>query len=80
MNQIEREIQLNAWLEKNRKIVAEAQNEKERDYIPSMWAGFLGGLRITNAITRQEYNAYYNDLKSLTEELEPKRAYGGEKH
>ena len=74
MNQIKREIQLNAWLEKNRKIAAEAKNEKERDYILSMWAGFLGGLRMTNAITQQEYNAYYNDLKSLIEELESKRA------
>lgn len=74
MNQAKREIQLNAWLKKNRRLVEEAKNENERDYILSIWAGFLSGLRMTNAITQRDYNAYYDELRSLVEELEAKRA------
>lgn len=65
-----REKQLNAWLNKNRRLVEETGDEKERDYIIFMWAGFLSGLRMTNTINQMEYNAYYEELKSLVDELE----------
>lgn len=74
MNQAKRESQLNAWLAKNRRVAMEAQNGQERDYIFAMWAGFLNGLRMTNAITQREYNAYFNDFKVFVQELEGKRA------
>lgn len=74
MNQAKREMQLNAWLKKNRRMAEEAKSENERDYILSIWAGFLSGLRMTNAITQKDYNAYYDELRSLIEELETQRA------
>lgn len=68
------EKQLNAWLNKNRRLVEETGDEKERDYIVFMWAGFLAGLRMTNVINQMEYNAYYKGLKSLVDEAENQRA------
>lgn len=75
-----REKQLNAWLNKNRRLVEETGDEKERDYIVFMWAGFLAGLRMTNTINQMEYNAYYEDLKSLVDELEGQRAQEVNRH
>lgn len=75
-----REKQLNAWLNKNRRLVEETGDEKERDYIVLMWAGFLAGLRMTNTINQMEYNAYYEDLKSLVDELESQREQEVSRH
>lgn len=75
-----REKQLNAWLNKNRRLVEETGDEKERDYIVFMWAGFLAGLRMTNTINQMEYNKYYEDLKSLVDELEGQRAQEVNRH
>ena len=33
-------------------------------------AGFLSGLLLTNAITRQEYNEYYDYLRELSKEID----------
>lgn len=45
------------------------KDKTERDYHLMMWAGFLTGLRLTNAITQEEYNHYYEELRKLSVKL-----------
>lgn len=46
------------------------KDKAERDYHLMLWAGFLTGLRLTNAITKEEYDQYYDDLRKLSKELD----------
>ena len=52
---MQKEQQLRVWIQKQKRLISEATEQKDRDYIAMMWQGFLNGLRLTNAITWQEY-------------------------
>ena len=43
--------QIRSWIQKQKQLINETQEEKSRDYIVMMWLGYLNGLRLTNAIT-----------------------------
>lgn len=51
------------------KLMQRTKDKTERDYHLMMWAGFLTGLRLTNAITQEEYNHYYEELRKLSVKL-----------
>jgi len=55
--------QLRAWIQKQKQLINEAQSDQERDYIAMMWLGYLNGLRLTNAITKPEYDALYQEIR-----------------
>lgn len=59
----DKQKQLRAWIQKQKQLVSEAAEEKDRDYIAMMWLGFLNGLRLTNAITWMEYNDLCSELQ-----------------
>lgn len=54
--------QIRKWIQKQKQIINETPEEKDRDYIVMMWLGYLNGLRLTNAITYQEYRELYGEL------------------
>lgn len=54
--------QIRSWIQKQKQLINETQEEKSRDYIVMMWLGYLNGLRLTNAITYQEYKELYDEL------------------
>lgn len=64
-----REKQLKILAGKQMRLMREAENKAQREYQMMLWAGFLAGLRLANAISRQEYDRYYNDLQELSERL-----------
>lgn len=57
------EQQIRNFVQKEKNLINEAQDEKERDYIAVMWLGFLNGLRLTNAITYQEYKELFDEIQ-----------------
>lgn len=62
--------QLELFASNQIKFLREAKDKKTRDYQMMLWAGFLSGLRLTNAITQGEYKAYYKDLQDLSKKLD----------
>lgn len=65
-----RKQQLERFAAKQMDFLREAKDKNARDYQMMLWAGFLSGLRLTNAITQQEYNAYYKSLQDLSEQFD----------
>lgn len=61
--------QLSLWMQKQRNLVRQARTPEERDYILLMWQGFLSGLRLTNAISYQQYLLYYRELQEYCKEV-----------
>lgn len=55
--------QLRAWIQKQKQLINEAPSDQERDYIGMMWLGYLNGLRLTNAITKPEYDSLYQEIR-----------------
>ena len=55
--------QLRNWIQKQKQLISEAAEQKDRDYIAMMWLGYLNGLRLTNAITYMEYQALYDEIQ-----------------
>ena len=49
--------------EKWKKQIREASGRRSRDYIVSMWMGYLNGLRMADVITYDEYLVLYAELK-----------------
>ncbi len=65
-----RKQQLERFAAKQMEFLRGAEDKNARDYQMMLWAGFLSGLRLTNAITHQEYDDYYKDLQDLSEQLD----------
>lgn len=61
--------QLQRMARKQMKLMQEMKTQKERDYQLMLWCGFLTGLRLTNAITQEEYSRYYRDLQEMADKL-----------
>jgi len=55
--------QLRTWIQKQKQLINEAPSDQERDYIAMMWLGYLNGLRLTNAITKPEYDSLYQEIR-----------------
>lgn len=62
--------QLRIFVQKQKQLIAEAPDQKDRDYIAMMWLGHLNGLRLTNAITYAEYTALYDELQQYIAGME----------
>lgn len=58
-----KERQLRIFVQKQKRLIAEAPEQKDRDYIVMMWLGYLNGLWLTNAITYQEYKELYGEIQ-----------------
>ncbi len=68
-----REQQMEKFMEANKRMIERAKPGQERDYMLAMCAGFLTGVQMTNAITTQQYNDYYRELRELARRLEAAR-------
>ena len=64
-----RKQQIRTLADNQIRMMTETKNSRDRDYQLMLWGGFLTGLRLTNAITYQEYDAYYKELQVLAEKL-----------
>ena len=62
-----RKQQIRTLADNQIRMMTETKNSRDRDYQLMLWGGFLTGLRLTNAITYQEYDAYYKELQFLAE-------------
>lgn len=58
-----KEKQLRTWIQTQKQLINEASSDQERDYIAMLWLGYLTGLRLTNAITKPEYDALYQEIR-----------------
>ena len=67
---MQKEQQLRVWIQKQKRLISEATEQKDRDYIAMMWLGFLNGLRLTNAITWQEYQELSREIVEYAEGCE----------
>ena len=57
-----RKQQIRTFADNQIRMMTESKSSRD-------WGGFLTGLRLTNAITYQEYDAYYKELQCLAEKL-----------
>lgn len=64
-----RKQQIRMFADNQIRMMTESKSSRDRDYQLMLWGGFLTGLRLTNAITYQEYVAYYKELQFLAEKL-----------
>ncbi|MEQ2702299.1 hypothetical protein AAAV70_29765 [Hungatella hathewayi] len=67
---MQKEQQLRVWIQKQKRLISEATEQKDRDYIAMMWQGFLNGLCLTNAITWQEYQELSREIVEFAEGFE----------
>lgn len=65
-----KEQQLRAFVQRQKRLIAEAPEQKDRDYIVMMWLGYLNGLRLTNAITYAEYRELYDEIQQYIAGME----------
>lgn len=54
--------QIDRILKKQKKLAMTFHNPVERAEIYGAWSGFLAGMRLTGAISRKEYQSYYNEM------------------
>lgn len=58
--------QIKGILRKQEKLIRLVEtSDKKAEYL-GFWAGFLNGLKITNAITNEEYKTLYDNVVKLT--------------
>ena len=67
---MQKEQQLRVWIQKQKRLISEATEQKDRDYIAMRWQGFLNGLRLTNANTWQEYQKLSREIVEYAEGCE----------
>ena len=67
---MQKEQQLRVWIQKQKRLISEATEQKDRDYIAMMWQGFLTGMRLTNAITWKEYQELSREIAEYAEGFE----------
>ena len=68
--QEKKDRQLQRMARKQMKLMQEMKTQREREYQLMLWCGFLTGLRLTNAITKEEYDRYYRDLQERAEKMD----------
>lgn len=75
MKQEKSERQLKVCIEKGKKELICAKDNKERAYIVSVYIGFLTGLYMANAITKKDHDTYQSELKKLVKELDNRETH-----
>jgi hypothetical protein len=55
--------QIRAMMASQKQLYDSAADDHERYYLAGLWIGCLNGLRLTNAITQQEYQELYNEMQ-----------------
>ena len=71
-----REKQMKKIAKRVEKEVREETNENEREHYLAVWSGFLTGMRMTNAISKTDYDFYYQQLRDLVRELSERERTG----
>lgn len=66
----EQKKQIQALAKRQMKLMRETTTQKDRDYQMMLWCGFLTGLKLTNAITRKEYDRYFTELQELAKKMD----------
>lgn len=61
------EKQLESMMKKQRKLISKANTEEERAELIGFAAGFLNGMRMSKAITNEQYTEEYTKLQSFAE-------------
>lgn len=61
------EEQLKRFMVKQKKLILEADKEEEIAKLVGFAAGFLNGMRISKAITREQYEEEYAKLQDVAE-------------
>ena len=67
---MEKQKQIRGFIQKQKLLINEASDEKERDYLAMVWLGFLNGLRLTDCITWQEYQSLYDEIQQFIAGIE----------
>ena len=68
--QEKKDRQLQRMARKQMKLMQEMKTQREREYQLMLWCGFLTGLQLTNAISKEEYDRYYRDLQEMAEKMD----------
>lgn len=61
------EKQLKCFMVKQKKLILEAKNQNEVCELVGFAAGFLNGMRISKAITKEQYETEYAKLQDVAE-------------
>lgn len=61
------EKQLKKLMNKQKKLISQADTEEERAELIGFAVGFLNGMRISKAITREQYEEEYTKLQDVAE-------------
>lgn len=59
---VESERQISGVLRKQKKLAMLAIDPIEKAEIYGAWAGFLAGMKLTGAITNEEYHKLYDEM------------------
>lgn len=65
----ETEKQLNGFVVKQKAMIITENNEKRVALLIGMWDGFITGLKLTQAITFQEYKMCFDEIEKFAKEL-----------
>lgn len=57
-----RRRQLDGLIKKQKEVILSATTEFERAEAYGFWSGFLNGLKMTGAITKDEYRNLFKDM------------------
>lgn len=57
--------QIRGFVYKQKKIIKSSKTERERAVAFGLWAGFITGLKMTGAITPEEYEALFAGLEAF---------------
>lgn len=63
-------LQAQEQADKWKQQIREADSQSDRDYLVSMWMGYLNGLRMADAITYADYTELYTGMKQYMEGFE----------
>jgi len=61
--------QLRTMISKQKKLCNRATNDYDRFCLFGIWIGILNGMKMTNAITRQEYQDLYDEMEQYNQKL-----------
>lgn len=61
--------QIKGFIDKQEKLIRLAKTSDEKAEYIGFWAGFLNGLRLTNAITNEEYKTLYDNAVRLVTKI-----------
>lgn len=61
--------QIRGILHKQEKLIRLAETSNKKAEYLGFWSGFLNGLRLTNAITKEEYDILYENAIKLVEKI-----------